>query len=274
MEMARFNRDWQKSGMRRLRLDNSETETQRQGDEDSQEKDFEPGSQASNNVAGGSQLNEPGDLMDGLMSQGPSSSPMQTSPLDNKGAPSSQQASQTETEHTSLDDDELPSIEQLAKVGKYKAKRIRSPSKALKSKRRRIANPVDSSPVRLPTSRVAVRQDSPDPLGFEDAPGQSSVADSRRSPVHSPAREARNPTQQGSRLDGFVSFPSDDISPSRDTEPPVHVISDDESTDSSASSDSAAEAVNKNMGRIRGVLPASYLRIDQHATREIGRAHV
>lgn len=267
-EMARFNRDWTKSGMRRLRLDNTEAERHRPEQVDSQEKDFEPESQGSNNYVEESQLKDSGGCQDGLMITRPSSSPLQTSPLDNKGAPSSQISSQAETEHTSLDDDDLPTIEQLSRRREYKSKRRRAPSKAAVPKRRRIANSFDTSPMRPAPPRLAARQDSPDPLGLPGSPYSSPIAEARRLPHRSPACEADPGTQRAAGLDIFDPFASDGESGAGGKEPPVHIVSDDGVNDSSDSSDGDSEAVNKNRGRIRGVLPASWLRIDQETGRK------
>lgn len=272
MEMARFNRDWTKSGLRPMRLANTEAERRRRDQEDSQENDFEPESQGSNNNAEDNHVNDSGDFMEGLMVTGLSSSPMQTSPLDDKGPTSSQMSSQPGTDNTSLDDDddELPTIEQLARRRKPKTKRRRSPSRSLQSKRRRIANLLDSSPIRPTPSRLVVRQESPDPLGLPPAAQHSATlaaTPSERRLDRSPSQGPEIAAHRAASPEITDPFASDGESHGGEKEPQVHVISDDGPNDSRDSSDNSSDNADTNRVRIRGVLPASWLRIDQQTGR-------
>ena len=270
MEMARFNRDWTKSGMRPIRFAYAGDGRSRQKRAASEETDFEPESQGSNNRIEDGQTAESGSTMEGLMATGPSSSPMQTSPLDHRGGPSSLVSSQAETEHTSLDDEELPTVLQLAKQQqshsskKDKARRQQQlASRSTIAKRRRIVNPLDSSPMRPATPQVTVRRDSPDPIGLPESPGGSPTL-----PPGSPLREVSAAMERATALDTADPFASDsDVEETGSKALSAHNTSDEDPGSSSDSPGSRSNAVDQNRSRIRGVLPASWLRIDQQTGR-------
>lgn len=269
MEMARFNRDWTKSGMRPIRFAYADDGRSRQKRAASEEADFEPESQGSNNRLEDGQTAQSGSTMEGLMVTGPSSSPMQTSPLDNRGGPSSLVSSQAETEHTSLDDEELPTVLQLAKPRqshsskKDKPRRQQLASRPNAAKRRRIVNPLDSSPLRQDTQQVTVRQDSPDPLGLPESPAASPTLT-----PDSPVRDVTAAMERATALDTADPFASDsDVEETGSKALPAHNTSDEDPGSSSDSQGSRSNAVDKNRSRIRGVLPASWLRIDQQTGR-------
>ena len=287
LEMARFNNAWRKHGLRPVRFVNEEEESRHQRDE-STEREFEPESQDSEpqNPTDESQAREPDGFMEGLLLPEASSSPSRTSPLNIRGGPSSQTGSHADTDVTSVDGDELPSLQEIVKKGQSrsgnmsKTKRKPSPLKSAKQKRMRAMNSADTtnSP-RLPRTFI-MPPDSPDPL-FPDAPHDEGLDETlseqnARIRTLEQTRETtptrRRPASSLTPTPFVVEGDSDSdhfegAGPGSGGERSAHEAQDVSAAESGTSSDNESEVVNQNGRRIRGVLPASWLRLDQLSGR-------
>lgn len=276
-EMARFNNAWRTHGLRPLRIVNDEEETRRQRHE-STERDFAPASQDSQpqNPSDESQSHEPNEFLEGLLVP-ESSSPLGTSPLNIRGGPSSHTGSQADTDNTSVDGDELPSLQELARKRhsrsgtKSKTKRKPPPLKLATRKRMRTMNAVDTSiSPRLPLTFINP-PNSPDPLLFPDSSHDELAEETvierntdgnTREQIHE-TTPAPPPLVSSLTPVPFV-IDSDSDEEGTGLAPQSQEVS---FAESGSDSDSEAEIVNRNGRRIRGVLPASWLRLDQLSGR-------
>lgn len=272
-ERNRFNNEWRQHGLRPLRFANEGDQAQHHR-ESSTERDFEPPTQESSaqQPTDESQQTGPVELLEPPLFP-ESSSPLHTSPVNNQGGPSSQP--QADTDSTSLEGDDLPSLQDLAKrrhqssALRRTSKRKRSPVKAVSAKRRRMSAFVDDG------GSPEQRQTFIRPPGSSDSLNVSDVLDQGAGPVGSPSprritagpqhRKAnRNPTalrETGSITPAPLVIESDS---GQDTERPGPAMyNGSDAEDFGSSSDSGSDIVNQNSRRIRGVLPASWLRLDQ-----------
>ncbi|KAF4120965.1 Mus7/MMS22 family [Geosmithia morbida] len=280
MEQARFNNEWRQHGLRPLRVSYQHRQHEiRHQERNSQERDFEPESQDSighQQPTDESQLPaSDDDLMDGLRFPD-SSSPAKTSPLNNRGGPlSSQGRSHVDTDGTSLDGDDLPSLQDLVKhrrlnpLSRKTAKRRLSSVKSATKKRPRLSDPAESPESLKPHQAFIRPPDSSNP--YEDFDEPSPDAGEDVSPPHARRgtgahvrkthQAASTPSQHtASTIPAPLVINSDS---DQDTErPEVDGSEADDSTDSDDSGD-GSDIVHQNSRRIRGVLPASWLRIDQ-----------
>ncbi|KAJ4324757.1 hypothetical protein N0V84_003739 [Fusarium piperis] len=279
IEMSYYSNILKKHGVRPLRLAiEGEKRRRQQAEEASQDKDFEDDSQESQipDVSDESQLKGLEDFLDGLGSLNiPSPSPPKTSPLNDRAGPSSQASSTGDTENTSLAGDDLPSLKDLLRrppisVTKQRAKRKSSPLRSSTRKRKRY-DVVDSDPLE-PASALRLGP------GTTDSP--AAQRSSRRS-GEDPQRDVQPPTslpadqpsqQPSTRLfrRPTLLIPSD--SEDELAQPDTSVQPDDEDsvseTESKSGSESGSELLHTVGRRIRGVLPASWLRLDQQAGRD------
>ncbi|KFH44212.1 hypothetical protein ACRE_049940 [Hapsidospora chrysogenum ATCC 11550] len=276
IEMARSNRLFRNHGLRPVRFVNHGNQGRRQRDE-STERDFEPESQESQpqDPTDESESLESNMVTDGLVLPDLSSSPLRTSPLDNRGGHSSQAGSQIDTDNTSVDGDELPSIRELANSrlkhfgAEPKSKQNLSPSTTSNRKRKRLASLVNSN---KPKSRPTFIRlpDSPDPL-LSPQVTHDEVRNETLPERNTPARAVNHASEATATPRPLVSTapPLFDID-SDSSEEAAQVQRDapeDGATESGSDSDSGAEMLNRNGRRIRGVLPASWLRLDQLSSR-------
>lgn len=176
-----------------------------------------------------------------------SSSPPKTSPWVHRAEASSHPSSQIETDGTSVADGDLPTVAELL-LRPHKEKRSRT-TPGSEARKRRRRNVIDSDPA-----------DATDATGFTGE--------------HVPPLEATTPLPQ---LDS-AAFPSPRVSAGPESEvddavtrgvsnenrvqPPA---SESESDESAVVQDTAMNRMTK---RIRGVLPASWLRLDQQSGRD------
>lgn len=279
IEMSYYSNILKKHGVRPLRLAiEGEKRRRQQAEEASQDKDFEDDSQESQlpDVSDESQLKGLEDFLDGLGSLNiPSPSPPKTSPLNDRAGPSSQASSTGDTENTSLAGDDLPSLKDLLRrppisVTKQRAKRKSSPLRSSTRKRKRY-DVVDSDPLE-PASALRLVP------GTTDSPAaQRSSRRSGEDPQHDVQPPTSLPADQPSQQPSTRLFrrpalliPSD--SEDELAQPDTSVQPDDEDsvseTESKSGSESGSELVNTVGRRIRGVLPASWLRLDQQAGRD------
>lgn len=269
-ERTRFNNEWRQHGLRPVRITAENDERQRSK---SPEESYEPESQDSaiQRVEEESQSFNTYEDMGVVLGNLESSSPVRTTPLNHRGGPSSQMSQQTD--ETSVAWDDLPSIHDLAanphmsSAAKRALKRKTSLTYSSKSKRskKQTAEEVGttakfimppSSPPRPFASRSNTgRQPSPapalelDPFSFSDDDGGSPTEPMDHQ--QTPSKAAPIP------IDG-----SDSDTEGLDDRQDRHVVSSDDS------SGSDSEVVHQNSRRIRGVLPASWLRLDQQYGRQ------
>lgn len=272
-ERTRFNNEWRQHGLRPVRITTENEERQRSK---SPEESYEPESQESGlqRVEDESQSFNMDEGMGRVFGNLASSSPISTSPLHrHRGGPSSQLSQQTD--ETSVAWDDLPSIQDLvsrtqrSSATKRPLKRKSSLTYSTKSKRSKEVSEADVVPAKF------IFPPSSPPRPFATAPDQSRRPDQVNPLEPDPFSF---PDDDGALLPEPMDF---DETPSRaapvpveslesETEPPGRGLSRREShvipSDESSGSDS--ELVHQNSKRIKGVLPASWLRLDQQYGRD------
>ncbi|KAI1070675.1 hypothetical protein LB507_006995 [Fusarium sp. FIESC RH6] len=281
IEMSNYSNVLRKHGVRPLRLAlEGEKRRRQQAEQDaSQDKDFEDDSQGSHlpDISDESQLKGLEEFLDGLETLDvPSPSPPKTSPRISRAGPSSQASSAGDTENTSIADDDLPALKDLLRrppttVSKQATKRKSSPSRSSARKRKRY-DVVDSDPLE-PASAFRLGP------GTTDSP--AAQRSSRRTEdillptaegsdpelLHPPvttgsARPFVRPTQRAPQISTDDS--EDELAgPTTMLQP--NVQGSTTQSDSDSGSESGSEIVNTVGRRIRGVLPASWLRLDQQS---------
>ncbi|KAK1986012.1 Mus7/MMS22 family protein [Colletotrichum cereale] len=309
IENAQYSKVLKSHGIRPVRMSTEPAPKRHRADDESGEKDFEDNSQgttadAPNETTDDSQVNG----MDGLPSSGllrlsslsPSPSPLRTSSPKHRGGPSSQ-PSQGDTDNTSLsDNDELPSLDEIHR-------NLQSNRSAKKQKLVRGAtSKAKVVKMTAPDTRVPSRptfQQYDDIYGTFSSPSSSAQVQNASvnppmEPVASPAvSEIPDPFAEDDDqpIDGNMMSPAvsqrgsfigadppvfdltmADISDAREDES-GHQEVDKSGNESETGNDSGSEAgaeVVKNVGRrMRGVLPASWLRLDQQANRPKATQH-
>ncbi|KAK7414752.1 hypothetical protein QQX98_006436 [Neonectria punicea] len=283
LENAQYSSLLRENGVRPLRMALEAERRRRQ--QASQDKDFEDDSQevVQPELSDESQLNGLEEFLDGVDSLGVlslSPSPLKTSPMMGRAGPSSQASSTGDTDGTSMAGEDLPALADLLKqrprpLPQKVAKRKSSTPHSSMRKRKRH-DIVDSDPLE-PASifrLVAGPSDSP-----------AAQRNSRRSPER-PVIEIIEPQSQRSLSPTPPQRPPGDRPTHQSTTPfvprPLFIDSDSEdelarqdpasaSEDGGSASEpesgSGSEMVHTVSRRIRGVLPASWLRLDQQAGR-------
>ncbi|GKU01082.1 unnamed protein product [Fusarium langsethiae] len=278
IEMSHYSNMFRNHGVRPIKVVTEEEKRQQTEQEASQDKDFEDDSQGSRlpDVSDESQLRGMEDFLDGMDSLDvPSPSPPKTSPRVDRAGPSSQASSTGDTENTSIAGDDLPTIKDLLKrppttATRQATKRKSSPSRSSARKRKRY-DVVDSDPLEPAWALrlVPVTTDSPAaqrhsrmnrgdtlPTAEDAHQGVASPSEAPTGQAQSPVRLTRRPTIMS------LSDSEDELAG-----PTTTLRRNDEDTpaqsDSESGSESGSEMVNTVGRRIRGVLPASWLRLDQ-----------
>ncbi|KAF7545276.1 hypothetical protein G7046_g9601 [Stylonectria norvegica] len=247
----------------------------------SQDKDFEDDSQESavHEVLDESQLNGLEEFREELDSLEllPSPSPLKTSPLNDRAGPSSQVSSTGETENTSLAGDDLPALEDLLSrpsrsIPRTVPKRKGSPPRSSIRKRPRL-DIVDSDPLE-PATRFRLV-----PPGLQDSPAAQrslrrspeppeSVIGPKLQPIQSPTPPPRRPSPPPLTTTPMarplIIGSDSETEPDRAASPG----SDSGDSESETESESGREIIHTVGRRIKGVLPASWLRLDQQAGRD------
>ncbi|KAF4490424.1 hypothetical protein FAGAP_10803 [Fusarium agapanthi] len=277
IELSRYSNTLKSHGVRPIRLAMEGEKRRRQQAEQnsSQDKDFEDDSQGSNipGVSDESQLKGAEDFLDALDTLDlPSPSPPKTSPMNDRAGPSSQASSTGDTENTSMAGDDLPALQDLLRqpittTSRQSGKRKSSPSRSSTRKRKRY-DIVDSDSL----EPASVFRLGP---GTTDSP--AAARSSRRLADHekhqhefsvSPLVSAKQPepflrlTQRPTIFN--VSDSEDELAGPTTTQQLDHEDAASQS-ESDPGSESGSEIVNTVGRRIRGVLPASWLRLDQQA---------
>lgn len=275
LENAQYSSLLRQNGVRPLRMALEAERRRRQQASQDKDDDFEDDSQGSRlpDVSEESQLNDLEDFLDGVDSLVvPSPSPPKTSPLIGRAGPSSQASSAGDTDSTSLPGEDLPALEDLMKQNRPSApkrvtKRPSSPPRSTARKRKRY-DVVDSDPLE-PADTLR--------LGAQHLDSPAAARNSRRSPerhVHAMDIESR-------RIGSTTAARLPANHPTPDAPRPLVIESDSEDElaldqpsgsggDGSAPDsepESGSELVNTVGRRIRGVLPASWLRLDQQTAR-------
>lgn len=191
-----------------------------------------------------------------------SSSPPKTSPWINRAQGSSQRSSQAETDGTSVGDvdADLPGVNELLLRRKSKAEKRTQATPGSEARKRRRRNVIDSDPVDQASGSTSPNG-SRCVYGLEPIPQlRDMIALQRNSgttpsprPIVDVSSEDEQPVQKPN-LDG-----DDDDKKANN---------DDSSSDSDGSDHVQDTAMNRMGKRIRGVLPASWLRLDQQSGRD------
>lgn len=210
------------------------------------------------------------------------SPPKASSPGQHVLRTSSQQSTVDQTDATSVsDDDELPPLEKLLPVStkKQRAAKRRGPQLLSSAKRKRSRILPDSSqdssprPTFLPPP-PSMWDLSSSPPGMQALHELSQVlGDMNGSPgqprTHTPSSSIRKPTSTADRLGHSTA--DTPIVIDEDTESERSESSDAGTAASSSRSESDSDVVRQNKRRIRGVLPASWLRLDQRQEKPAAR---
>ncbi|KAI1055812.1 hypothetical protein LB506_009414 [Fusarium annulatum] len=277
IELSRYSNTLKSHGVRPIRLAmEGEKRRRQQAEQDSsQDRDFEDDSQGSNipEVSDESQLKGSEDFLDALDTLDlPSPSPPKTSPMNDRAGPSSQASSAGDTENTSMAGDDLPALQDLLRqpittTSRPSGKRKSSPSRSSTRKRKRY-DIVDSDPLE-PASVFRLgpgTTDSPaaarssrrhvDEEKHQRESSESSLVSAKQ--TESFMRLTQRPTIFN------VSDSEDELAGPTTTQQLDHEDAASQSESDSAS-ESGSEIINTVGRRIRGVLPASWLRLDQQA---------
>lgn len=300
IENAQYSKALKSHGIRPIRMPTEPAPRRQRPEEDSQEKDFEDDSQeltadAPNGTTDESQFNGldvPPSSSPQLMSS-LSASPLRTSSPKHRGGPSSQ-PSQGDTDNTSFSDvDDLPSLDKIHRdllANRSTNKRKRGKATAMKAVVTQAAAPNALSP-----SRPQFQQYD-EIYGILSSP--SSSPEVQITSLNRPADPTSLPAENNAETaifegDDLPIVDSNMLSPSEferrvsvEAEPPVFDLTmahtsdvgeEDGSGDDDAQSSSGEESEGQNGGseevgaaiakRMRGVLPASWLRLDQQANR-------
>ncbi|KAI5457260.1 Mus7/MMS22 family-domain-containing protein [Mariannaea sp. PMI_226] len=282
LENAQYSSLLRQNGVRPLRMAmEAERRRRQQASSQEQDGDFEDDSQESRlpAISEDSQPNGLEDLstsMDRLLV--PSPSPIKTSPLNDRAGPSSQASSTGDTDGTSLLEEDLPTLEDLMRQNprphpKKAPKRKSSPPPSTVRKRKRY-NVVDSDPL----EPAAVLR-----LGAQPIDSPTTARSLRRSPEHDERAVEGALTSRSQSLSStptpkarpwnIISTPSVPLSRTVDSDSEDELARDPapelDGVDSVSESEpeSGSELVHTVGRRIKGVLPASWLRLDQQAAR-------
>lgn len=269
LESAQYSKALKSHGVRPIRLQIEEAARRRREEEDSQEQDYEDDSQSTAKEpaveeSGESQaLNEPdpSDEFDEL-----ALSPARAS------SPPHRNSRPEDLLRSSQDEDEFPDLTDIAKwknlgTSRNTNKRHASPKTSTKKKvpkHRQSANPTAASPLRRtldvfdippspPQTSPALFSTTPRPI--TSGPRATTTLTPKPSSVISSRNQSPAPATRTSRVID-LTIPDDQNDDS------------DEGDDaSSRTSEDETDVLLQNSRRIRGVLPASWLRIDQQAPR-------
>ncbi|KEY64444.1 hypothetical protein S7711_05262 [Stachybotrys chartarum IBT 7711] len=278
LEDAYYSSTFKKHGLKPLRMTAEATQSRRQAA--SQDHNFEEESQesvlppiAEESQTSGSAQSDGG--IDGLLVL--SSSPPETSPQTKGPGVSSQTSSRGETDTTSLHDYDLPDLDdlmtlppRLVPMKQLKRKSPTPPPSTARKRRRRYV--VDSDPPDT-TEQVPERprtSDSPDPLFA--SPSKTADVPTSLMDMDTPAPELTSLADESVailRQAQPYSIDSDPDTGAQDADDRAE--SDDATLGRGSQSDSDSELVNKVGRRIRGVLPASWLRLDQKTAQDKAR---
>ncbi|GKT57445.1 Mus7/MMS22 family protein [Colletotrichum tofieldiae] len=304
IENAQYSKVLKSHGIRPVRMPTEPAPRRQRTNDDSGEKDFEDDSQgttadAPNETTDESQANgmdePPSSEPLRVSSLSPSPSPLRTSSPKHRGGPSSQ-PSQGDTDNTSLsDNDDLPSLDEIHRdlLSNRSAKKRKLVKGAI-SKPKVVTQTVpDTRTPSRPTFQqydeiygmLSSPSSSPQVHNAAANPPTESIASPAVTDISDPfADDDDQPMADGSMTPTIVSErhisvgadnPVFDLTMADvskvDDDGPGHRNVNLSENESEAGNDSGSEAgaeVVKDVGRrMRGVLPASWLRLDQQANR-------
>ncbi|KAG6249297.1 hypothetical protein E4U24_002188 [Claviceps purpurea] len=270
LESAQFSSTWKLHGLRPVKVVmESERANTNAVANLSQDRAFGDNSQESVQLSHSS-LSDGGELSavpDGLGAS--YSTPLGQSPPVSRMVNSSPRTSEAETEDTSIFDQDLPTLNDLLKKPPrlYKAnsskKHTISPEGSSAKKRRR-RNIIDSDPMDLGLPRVTSTSLSTD-LPCLDSPFLPPLHAGRKTAVASLNQRPGLSSDHETREQLKIYEISDDTESNAES-----VLGEEqpELFDSATASENDEEVVTVMKNRIRGVLPASWLRLDQQSGRE------
>ncbi|KAF5604925.1 uncharacterized protein FSUBG_6654 [Fusarium subglutinans] len=277
IELSRYSNTLKSHGVRPIRLAmEGEKRRRQQAEQDSsQDKDFEDDSQGSNipEISDESQLKGAEDFLDALDTLDlPSPSPPKTSPMNDRAGPSSQASSTGDTENTSMAGDDLPALQDLLRqpittTSRQSGKRKSSPSRSSTRKRKRY-DIVDSDSLE-PASVFRLGPSTTDSPAAARSSRRLADDEKHQHKSSEPPLVSAKQTDQFLRLTRRpivcnVSDSEDELAGPTTAQQLDHEDTASQS-ESDTGSESGSEIVNTVGRRIRGVLPASWLRLDQQA---------
>lgn len=283
LENAQYATFMKSHGVKPIRVVQGPRQERGEAEEDSQDQEFQAEESQEGSAQGLAGLEDSGPILfdDDEDELALTPSLPKTSPHGQGLRTSSQQTGADHTDATSLSDDEFPTLERLHPMSAKKRQRIlkRQRSQLLSSTQRKRPRFVpDSSSQGSPQRPTFIQpppptiwdlsSSPPDPPPLETPPPQFGAAPrlpAQRRP-RKPDPSVREPASTAASLDdGDADAP---IAIDEDTQSD---LGDGDLTDSTDSSGSESEVVRQNIRRIRGVLPASWLRIDQQQNKPAAR---
>lgn len=275
LEGAQYARAMKSHGVKPVRTEYGSAPRKQVVDEDSQEQEFQ---QEEESLLPRQQRGHDSTLLEDSLYNFPSSqadlgdialsslTPRTSTPAHRLLPLSSQDAAENGTDNTSVpDEDDFPTPETFM-LRQYKrqqsrvAKRQTSPQTSSAAKRSRLLDAaLRDEPPRA--KWIPVRMDSsPDQLPRSTA----------RAPIYRP--RSLSPIAFPPRQH-IVAIADEDVSDNGNDEVEINIVREDTAShpkDVADEGQSDAEAVRKNSRRIKGVLPASWLRLDQQKSTRVG----
>ena len=277
LENAQYATFMMSHGVKPIRVVQAPQPVQRRAEEeDSQDQEFQAEESQEINGEGPGLLGDGGPVLfdDDEDELALTPSLPRTSPPGQQLRVSSPQTNADQTDATSLSDEEFPPLERLQPVSARKRQRMlkRQRSQLLSSTQRKRPRVVPDSSSQGSPQRP--RFIPPPPPNMWDLPSSPPGPASRERPSPPPAVVSRPPVRRRpSTPDMFARKPTSTNghhdngtaagSPIVINEDTQSGLSDEDLAGSTDSSESGSEAVRQNIRKIRGVLPASWLRIDQ-----------
>ncbi|KAK7752931.1 hypothetical protein SLS62_005090 [Diatrype stigma] len=269
LESAQYSKALKSHGVRPIRLQIEEAARRRREEEDSQEQDYEDDSQS---TAKEPAVEESGESQ-ALNEPDPFDEPdeLALSPVRRASSPPHRNSRPEDLLRSSQDEEEFPDPTDIAKwkslsTSRNTNKRHASPKMSAKKKvpkNRQSTNPTVASPLRRTF----------DIFDIPPSPPQTSPALFSTTPRPN-TRDPRATTTLTPKPSSVISSRNQSPSPATRTPRVVDLtIPDDQNDDSegdevsSSTSEDETDVLLQNSRRIRGVLPASWLRIDQQAPR-------
>ncbi|UZP39866.1 hypothetical protein NXS19_007682 [Fusarium pseudograminearum] len=282
IEASHYSTTLRNHGLRPIKVVTEEEKRRRRQTEEeaSQDKEFEEESQESHlpDVSDESQPRGLEDFPDGMDTLDiPSPSPPKTSPRVDRAGPSSQASSTGDTESTSIAGDDLPELKDFktrppTTATKQTAKRKPSPSRSSARKRKKY-DVVHSDPLEpawaLRLKPFAMYSPAAQRSSRMNGDGSLPTADGSHQGMAPPFPVSTGQAQSFVRLTQRPALRSPSDSEDELAGPTTTSQPNDEDaaaqSDSDSGSESGSEMVTTVGRRIRGVLPASWLRLDQQA---------
>ncbi|KAK4190281.1 Mus7/MMS22 family-domain-containing protein [Podospora australis] len=276
LENAQYTTFMKSHGVRPIRVVQPSQPPRKDQDEDSQEQEFQADESQEANERGLRDIDDSGPILfddddEDELSLSPSHFLSKTSPATNVPRTSSQQTHGTQTDVTSMSgEEEFPDIDKIKLLPAKKGRSLkRQRSQQLSTSRKRLRVIPSSSPGSSPV-RKTLPPFIPPPsiwdLELDSSPpeprAQDLLAGGTGSVPQSPVRKFSRTSSSAKPLDNRRA-----PSPIIINEDSERGASDAESASSGHTSDSESDVIRENVRRIRGVLPASWLRLNQQTNK-------